>query len=164
MLHPALLGQGRSKKGHCLLELIAVAAIVAVLLSMVSANYKTRVKKARLEESVSEMMSMAQASLDFYNGHFPQGAWPSAPGDLYPKYMYATVTSSPFGGHYQINALNNAVTISTTVPSGLAQNYYQGTLLQILPGAVVDTISITREIPGESTGRLAYDKKYLYKQ
>lgn len=164
MILQARLGQGHSKRGHSLLELIAVLAIIVILLSMVLASYKTRVNKARLEETVNEMMSIAQASLDFYNDHFPQGVWPSGSGDLYPKFMYSDVALSPFGSGYQIIGLNNTVTVSTVVPSGLAQNYYQGTLLQIIPGAAVDTISITQALHNGLTGRLAYDKKYEYKQ
>lgn len=160
MLEPRL-GQERSKKGYSLLEVIAVVAIVGVLLSMVLASYRTRVDKARLEESVNEMMSIAQASLDFYNS---QGYWPMSPSDLSPTYMYEAVTSSPFGGKYQINGLNNMATISTIVPSGLAQNYYQGTLLQILPGASGDTISVTQRLHNEFSGRLEYEKKYTYQQ
>ncbi len=154
-------GQERSKKGHSLLEVIAVVAIVGVLFSMVLASYKTRVDKARLEESVNEMMSLAQASLDFYNS---QGYWPMTPSDLSPTYMYTAVTSSTFGGKYQINGLNNMVTVSTMVPSGLAQNYYQGTLLQIVPGASGDTISVTQGLQNELSGRLEYEKKYTYQQ
>ncbi len=154
------LGQERSKKGYSLLEVIAVVAIVGVLFSMVLANYKIRVNKAGLEESVNEMMSIAQASLDFYNDRLPQGIWPSDPSDLYPKYMYAAVTSSPFGGNYQINGLNNTVTVSTMVPSGLARNYYQGTLLQIVPGAAGDTISVTQGLHNEFSGRLEYERRY----
>jgi len=124
---------------------------------MVMGGYKTRISKAKLEQTVNEMMSLAQASLDFYNS---QGHWPMTPGDLSPTYMYAAVTSSPFGGKYQINSLNNAVTILTTVPSGLAQNYYQGTLLEISPGATNDTILISQRLPNEFSGRLEYERRH----
>jgi len=164
MILQVQLGQERSKRGNSLIEVTAVLAIIAVLFSIVWVNYKARVNNARLQGAVNEMMSIAQASLDFYNDHFPQGAWPLGPGDLYPKYMYAAIASSPFGGSYHINGVNDIVTVWTTVPSGLAHHYYQGTLLQILPGAVVDTISITQGIPNELTGRLAYEKKYVYKE
>jgi len=79
--------------------------------------------------------------------------------------MYNAVTSSPFGGKYQIIiGLNNSVTISTTVPSGLAEHYYQGALLEILPGNGQDTIEITQPLPNEFSGRLEYENKYLYQQ
>ncbi len=161
MLRQARLGQERSKRGYTLIEITAVVAIIALVFSMVMGGYKTRIIKAKLEQTVNEMMSLAQASLDFYNA---QGSWPMSPSDLVPTYMYAAVPSSPFGGKYQINGLNNTATISTIVPSGLAQNYYQGTLLEISPGAVNDTILITQRLGNEFSGRLEYGKKYTYRQ
>lgn len=154
-------GQQRSKKGYTFIEVTAVAAIIAVVLSMVMEGYKTRINKAKLEETVDEMMSLGRASLDFYNS---RGSWPMSPSDLVPTYMYAAVVSSPFGGEYQINGLNKTATISTIVPSGLAQNYYQGTLLEISPGAAHDTILITQRPSNELSGRLEYAKKYTYRQ
>ena len=161
MFPQAQLGQERSKRGYTLIEVTAAVAIIAMVLSIVMGNYKMRINKAKLERTVNEMMSLAQASLDFYNS---QGNWPIAPSNLAPTFMYASVTSSPFGGNYQINSLNNAVTISTTVPSGLAQNYYQGTLLEISPGATHDTIAVTQGINNEFSGRLEYERKYTYQQ
>jgi type II secretory pathway pseudopilin PulG len=140
---------------------MAVVAMMAIVLSVVMGGYGTRVAKAKLERTVDEMMSLAHASLDFYNS---QGAWPAAPRNLAPGYMYAAVNSSPFGGNYQINGLINAVTVSTTIPSGLAQNYYQGALLQILPGVPNDIVSVTQRLPNELSGRMEYEKKYIYRQ
>jgi len=154
-------GQRHFNKGYFLVEVCAIVAIAGVLLSVVLLNYRTRVNKARLEESINEMMSIAQASRDFYCA---KGYWPVSPQDLAGVFMYSSVMSSPLGGNYQISGLNNMITVSTTVPSGLAQHYYQGTLLQIFPGTTVDIISITQGLPNVLTGRLAYDKKYVYKQ
>jgi len=78
--------------------------------------------------------------------------------------MYSALTSSPFGSNYKISGSNHMVTISTTMPSGLAQNYYQGTLLQILPGGVIDTISIHRNFPMKQPQDWPMIKKYAYKQ
>ncbi len=144
-----------------MLEVTLAAAIVCMLLLMVIANGKTRVNKAMLERTVNEMMAIAQASLDYYNS---RGVWPVFPGNLAPTYMYAAVTSSPFGGNYLINNLNNTVSVSTTVPSGLAENYYQGALLEITPGVGRDTIEITQQLPNQFSGRLEYEKKYRYQQ
>ena len=157
MLHQAQLGQERSKRGYTLIEVTAAVAIIVMILSIVMGGYKTRINKAKLEQTVTEMMSLAQASLDFYNS---QENWPMIPSNLAPTFMYASVTSSPFGGNYQINSLNDAVTISTTVPSGLAQNYYQGTLLEISPGTTHDTISVTQRLKNEFSGRLEYERRY----
>ena len=144
-----------------MLEVTVAAAIVFILISMVLANCKTRVDKANLEKTVNEMMAIAQASLDYYNS---RGNWPVTPSDLAPTYMNAAVTSSPFGGNYQINNVNNMVTVSTSVPSGLAKNYYQGTILEITPGAGQDTIEISQQLPNQFAGRLEYEKKYRYLQ
>jgi len=160
MLQQAQPGQGRSKRGYTLIEVTAAAAMMAMVFSIIMGGYQTRIDKAKLEQTVNEMMSLAQASLDFYNS---QGSWPATPGDLAPAYMYAAVTSSPFGGTYQINGLNNTATISTIVPSGLAQNYYQGTLLEISPGPANDTILITQRLANEFSGRLEYERRYSNK-
>jgi len=154
-------GPERFKRGYTLIEVIAAVAVIAILFSIVMEGFKTRINKAKLEQTVNEMMSLAQASLDFYN---TQGNWPITLNDLAPTYMYAAIISSPFRENYLINGLNNAVTISTAIPSGLAQNYYQGTFLAILPGVPSDIISITQRLPNEAIGRLEYEKKYTYQQ
>jgi prepilin-type N-terminal cleavage/methylation domain-containing protein len=161
MSQQAQLGQERFSGGYTLIEVTAAVAIITIVFSMVMGGYKTRINKARIEQTVNEMMSIAQASLDFYNS---QGNWPVNPIDLASSYMYSALISSPFGDKYQISNLNGAVTVSTTVPSGLAKNYYQGTLLEISPGAPKDTIAVTQRLPNEFSGRMEYEKKYTYQQ
>jgi prepilin-type N-terminal cleavage/methylation domain-containing protein len=161
MLQQAQLGQERSKRGYTLIEITAAIAIMAMIFLIVMEGVKTRINKAKLEHTVNEMMSLAQASLDFYNS---QGNWPVNPINLTPTYMYTAVSSSPFGENYQISSLKNAVTVSTTVPSGLAQSYKQGTLLEISSGVSHDTIAVTQRLPNEFSGRMEYDKKYTYQQ
>jgi type II secretory pathway pseudopilin PulG len=150
-----------NKMGSSVLEVTVAIVIVFMLLAMIMVNGRIRVDKANLEKTVNEMMAIAQASRDYYNS---QGTWPVTPGNLAPTYMNDAIISSPFGGNYQINNLNSAVTISTTVPSGLAKNYYRGTLLEILPGIGQDTIEITQQLPNEFSARLEYEKKYRYLQ
>ena len=95
MLQQAQPGQGRFKRGYTLLEVITAVAIVSVLLSVVMAGYKIRVNKARLEESVNEMMSLAQASWDFYNS---RGSWPLNPNESGPDlYVYSRYFFSFWG-------------------------------------------------------------------
>jgi len=148
-----------------MLEMTVALFIVGMLLSMVIANGIDRVNKAKLEKTVNEMMVIAQASLDYYNS---QGTWPGTPGDLVPTYMNAAVILSPFRNsyliNYQSNGQSNTVIVSTTVPTGLAKSYYQGILLQVLPGFPMDTVSVTQQLPNEFSGRLEYEKKYRYLQ
>ena len=103
-------------------------------------------------------MSLAQASLDFYR---VKGTWPLRPSDLVPTFMYA-VPVSPFKADYFIQGISHGVTVSTQVPSGLAQNYNQGTLLIVAKANPNDTVSITQELPNEWSGRMEYEKKYSY--
>ena len=149
-----------NKKGLTVLEVMVAIAILSVLLSMIIISSKRRINMAMLEGTVNEMMSIAQASLDYHNS---QGNWPVATTDLFPTYM-AAVRYSPFGGKYQINSLGDSVNVLTTVPSGLAEKYYQGALLEILPGVDLDTIEISQQLPNEFSGRLEYEKKYRYQQ
>lgn len=151
------LGRGHFKKGYTLLELIAAVAIILVVLSMILGGYVARINAAKLGRTVDEMMSLAQASWDYFNS---QGHWPATTNDLSSGYMYAAIEASPFGENYQIQGLNNAVSISTNVPTGIAENYYQGTLLEVLPGMPNDTVIITQQRPNEFSGRLDYEKKY----
>lgn len=161
MLQQIRHGQEHSKRGNTLIEVTAAIAIMVIVYSIVMGGYQTRINKAKLERTINEMMALAQASLDFYHS---QRTWPASPNNLSPAFMYVAVAFSPFGGNYQINGLNNMVTVATTIPSGLAQNYYQGALLEILPGIPNDTISVTQRQPNEFSGRLQYDKKYTYQQ
>jgi len=147
-------------KGISVLEVLVAVAILGMLFAMVIVNANSRINKSKLERTVNEMMSIAQASLDYHN---TQGSWPETTSDLTPAYMSA-VSFSPFEGEYQINNVNNTVTVSTTVPSGLAKNYFHGALLEVIPGVGQDTIEITQQLPNEFSGRLEYEKKYRYQQ
>jgi prepilin-type N-terminal cleavage/methylation domain-containing protein len=161
MLHQARHGQGPFKQGYTLIEVIAAVAIMAVVLSMVLGSYSARINRAKLDQTVQEMTSLAQASVDFYNS---KGIWPASPADLVPTYMYTAITSSIFGKIYQISHFNNTVTISTAVPLGLAKNYTQGSLLQVLTGTLNDTLLITQRPSNEFSGRLEYENKHTYQQ
>lgn len=148
----------RNDTGTTLLELITVVVILIIILTTLISGYKTRIINAKLEETVDEMSSLAKASVDFYN---TKGQWPSSPNDLSGVNMYKAVGFSPFGGAYQFVPLNHAMTVSTQVPSGIAKNYDQGSLLQVAQGGTNDTISVTTERPNELSGRLDYAKKYI---
>jgi len=162
MRHLHRLGQGHFKGGYTLIEVITTITIMVMILLAVMGGYRSRIDKAKLEKTISEMMYLAEASLDFYH---TQGVWPISPLDLRPGYMYAALISSPFGGVYQINSLNDeGVSISTTIPSGIAKNYNQGTLLEISSGFPNDIITISQRSYNSFSGRLEYEKKYTYQQ
>ena len=104
MLREAQHGQGRSKRGYTLIEVTAAVAIIVMVLLIVMGGYKTRINKARLEQTVGEMMSLAQASLDFYNS---QGNWPIAPSNLAPTLVFV----DPFGFKIRMETLERIMRI-----------------------------------------------------
>ena len=154
-------GRGLFRRGYTLVELIAALVMVVTVLAMIMGTYTLRIKKAKLDKTLQEMMSLAQASLDFYR---VQGYWPMTTGDLAPNYMYTGIAVSPFGGAYQLTGLHGAISVSTLVPQGLPVNGCQGSLFEIAPQNGQDIIRITQAVPNEFSGRLDYENKYLYRQ
>ena len=91
-----------NKKGFTMLEVTVVVLIVGVILSMLIPNCISRINQAKYEKTVSELTTIAQASVDYFNftGSWPDSAnWAS---ELYPKFIpdggnpANAVTSSPF--------------------------------------------------------------------
>src|SRR5208283_2440828 len=104
-----------------------VIFIVGVILSMLIPNCISRIKQAMYEKTVSELTTIAQASVDYFN---LTGSWPDSSNwanELYPKFIpdggnsANAVTSSPFGTAYNINCINNIATAYVLIPTGIAQ-------------------------------------------
>jgi len=165
-----------SNTGISLLEMLAILAIAGVLLSSIIPICIDRINRAKYEKMINEMTSIAQACIDFYNSQYPN-AWPdptrwasqlapSAFGAI--KYLDNAVTTNPWGNPYVVNFPNNPltggpaglVTISTTIPLGIAQDNPEGAMLNVVNG----TVSIARSVPNEGIGMVQYEKKYIYKQ
>jgi type II secretory pathway pseudopilin PulG len=142
---------------------MAVLVILGVLLSYVVPNCIDRINRAKYEKTINEMTSISQASIDFYNSQYPN-AWPMSISQLVPQYMLQAVTSSPWGGSYELSFEHNLAIVSTTIPSGIVSMNPQGPMFNIVTGASGDQISIAESVPNESTGRLEYEKKYTYNQ
>jgi hypothetical protein len=124
-------------------------------------NYIGRIDRAKYERSVKELTSIAKASVDYFNS---EGAWPAGVSQLAPEFMPSAVTSSPFGTNYQIAGVNDMVTVSVLIPTGIAQKDPQGALRVIVNQGNRDLIEITQQLPNEFSGRLEYEKKYQYMQ
>jgi len=142
-----------------MLEVTAILLIIGVILSMVMPNYTGRINNANYEKTVNELTAIAQASIDYF---ILQGSWPTGIGQLAPEFMPHAVTSSPFGTNYQITCVNNVVSVSVLIPSGIAQKNPQGPLLVIINQGAQDQIEISQTVRNEFTSRLNYDLKYIY--
>lgn len=146
-----------------MLEVTVVVIIVGVILSMLIPDSISRINQAKYEKTVSELTTIAQASVDYFNftGSWPDsGSWPS---ELYPKFIpdggnpANAVTSSPFGTAYNISWINNIVTVSVLIPTGIAQNNpLEGQLWTKTNQGSQDLIQITQTVPSGSTARLNY--------
>ena len=150
-----------NKQGITLLEVVATMVIVGFLLSIIIPFNVTRIKNAQYQKTVAEMKTIAQAAIDYY---ISQGSCPTTTDQLAPTYTPKAVTSSPFGTAYQISCANNLVSVTNQITAGLVQKNPGGSLLEVTTAGGFDTIKITQRIPNELTGRLLYDKKYLYGQ
>lgn len=146
-----------------MLEVTVVVIIMGVILSMLIPNCISRINQAKYEKTVSELTTIAQASVDYFNftGSWPDsGSWAS---ELYPKFIpdggnpANAVTSSPFGTAYNIYCINNMVKAYVLIPSGIAQkNPLEGQLWAIHNQGIQDEIEITQTVPSGSTARLNY--------
>jgi general secretion pathway protein G len=152
------------KRGFTLLEVTVIVFIVGVLLSMVMPSYISRINQAKYEKTVSELSTIAKASVDYFN---LEGTWPDPTkwaSQLYPQFIpdggksINAVTSSPFGTSYNISYVNNIATAYVLIPSGIAQKNEESPLLEIIPQSTgnQDLIRVTHSIKNESTGRLNY--------
>ncbi len=142
-----------------MLEMTAILLIMGGILSLVLPNYLTRLKEANYEKTVKELTAISQASIDYLQF---EGIWPSTITQLVPQFMPHTVISSPFGTNYQITCINNLVTVSVLIPTGIAKKNPQGQLLVINNQGNQDKIEISRTVQNEFTSRLMYDLKYVY--
>lgn len=146
-----------NKNGVSLLEVTAALFIVGAILAMLMPNYVSRIKNAKYQKTISELTAIAQASADYY---LSQGVWPTEIKQLVPQYMPNAVTLSPYGTIYQIICVNNMVTASVLIPSGIAQKNPQGQLLVINNEGAQDQIEISKPLENEFSSRLNYDLKY----
>ncbi len=142
-----------------MLEVTVILFIIGVIFSVVMPNYIGRIKNANYEKTVNELTAIAQASIDYF---ISEGSWPTGISQLAPQFMPQAVTSSPFGTNYQIICVNNMVTASVLIPSGIAQKNPQGPLLVINNQGSQDQIEITQTVKNELTSRLNYDLKHVY--
>lgn len=142
-----------------MLEVAVTVVIIGCILTVVMTNNIERIRQAQFQKTVTEMTTIARASIDYY---LSQGVCPTDIGQLSPVFIPQPVTSSSFGSDYQINCTVNTVSVSDLIPSGLAQKNPEGPLLQVSAAGGQDNITITQIMPNAFTGRLLYDKKYLY--
>jgi len=147
-----------NNKGFTMLEVTAVLFIVGVILSMVIPSYISRINQAKYEKTVNELTALTQAAIDYYNleGTWPDtGAWAR---ELSPKFIAHAVISSPFGRPYNIIGVNNMVTASVLIPTGIGQKNEESPLLEIIPqsSGAQDLIKVTQIVKNEFTGRLNY--------
>jgi type II secretory pathway pseudopilin PulG len=142
---------------------MAVLVIVGVALSSVVPSCIDRINRANYEKMINEMTSIAQACIDYYNSQYPN-TWPTGINQLAPRYIYQPVISSPWGGNYGLAFGNNLVTVSTTIPTGIAQKNPEGPMINVIAGTGGDQISIAQSVANEGIGRAQYEKKYLYSQ
>ncbi len=151
------------REGFTLLELVLAAGVGAAVLTAVAVNGMSLINRARLEATVSEMNSIAEAAIEFYDSSSPdplQMAWPAGLSDLVPQYLPHALTQSPFGNNYQLAAVNHRVTVSTQVPRGLAKDTSLGNLFSVVAEGGFDRISISRIVPNAFSGRLSYELKH----
>ena len=151
------------RDGLSILEVMTILVILGILLSAVIPGWVDRINKAKYEKTISEMTSIAQASIDFYSSQYPN-VWPISINQLVPQYLYQAVSSSPWGGNYALNFQNNLIVVSTTIPTGIARNNPEGPMLNVTAGMNGDQINISQSVPNEGIGRVQYEKKYQYNQ
>ena len=148
-----------------MLEILAVIVIISVFLSMLIPNYIYRINQAKYEKTINELTSIAQASIDYFNLN---GSWPDSSSwvsQLIPKYLpnggvNRLVLKSPFGTFYQAPmGINNMVTASVLIPTGIAQKNPEGPLLilNIKNQGNQDLVEITQTIDNQFTARLSYN-------
>jgi Tfp pilus assembly protein PilV len=144
-----------NNRGVSILEAMAVVIIIVMLLSAIISNGMQRVQFAQYQKTVTEMQSIAQASLDYYQA---QGSCPTGPSQLAPTYMAHAISSSPFNSSYQISCGVISVSVENTIPTGIARQNPGGPLMQITTSGGQDNITVTMTIPFQFSGRLLYEK------
>ena len=149
-----------SRKGLSLLEITLTLVVGVSVLSIVSGVYKQRVQRAQMDQTVSDMLAIAEATLNYNNS---TGNWPTSITDLAPVYLPSAVVQNAFGNPYVLSCVSGNVSVSSKTPAGLVQNTALGSLLQVSSaGGGYDLITTTKREEIGSAGRLKYDKKYVY--
>lgn len=148
-----------SKRGQTLLEVTVTVSITALLLAPVISGMVRRIQTAKFQETVEEMTAIADASVDYYVSH---QQCPAGITQLAPTYLVQAAILNPFLSAYQLSCGTTSVSVSSLIPAGLAQQNPAGSLLEVNKSGGQDNIKITKLFPCSATGRLLYDKKYLY--
>jgi len=151
--------QLHSNKAFTLFELVIVMLAMAFLLSTVVPSVMWSIKVSKFKKAVGQMNTIADASVDYYAEN---NSWPSTLTALQPNYI-PNVVNNPFGTGYTISGSNRIVNVTTSVPKGIS-SLFSAPLYKVIPGATTDTIQISKVAPYGITGRVEYEKKYLYFQ
>ncbi|MBF0511638.1 MAG: hypothetical protein HQL13_04830 [Candidatus Omnitrophica bacterium] len=150
------MGRGiLNRKGISMLEASVCLLMIAFLLSFLVPCYVGWVKKARYEKTLHEMMSIAEASIDYF---MLKAAWPQGVEALIPQFMPQGVAVSPFGTIYELSGSNNMATVSVLIPSGIAENNPESSLVVISSQGAWDQIQVSQIVKNEFTSRLSYDR------
>ena len=150
----------RYRKGISLVEMILTLLVVVLAISTLVGVYKQRVQSGYMDQTVSDMLAIADATLNYKT---TTGNWPAGIADLVPAYLPAAVTQNAFGDPFSLVCATGKVSVSSKVPQGLVNNTSLGPLMEVSSaGAGVDLVTITRREQIGAMGRLQYDKKYFY--
>lgn len=150
-----------SRRAFSLIEMILAFTVSAVL--CVAALYSAvKVRQIAAVQRVSfELDAVADAGIRYYS---QTGAWPEQFSDLCPGYLTQWVTGlNPFGNPYVLTHGVSMITISTTLPKGLAVLNGFGGEAVISRQDGYDFVSITRSLES-SIWTLKYEKKNIFKQ
>jgi len=148
-------------KGVTLLELAMGITVFSLLVAFSLGSLSGRKTQAKALRTTREMDILADASVQYY---LKTGAWPASLVDLQPELVAAPINNNPFDYEYMFNSTGSSVTVSTFVPKGLVTQISGGPQMVVQSQETLDLISVSRPIPSGLTGRLKYDKKYLYEQ
>lgn len=149
------------KKGFGLFEVVIVLAIFVTIITAAAVSFGKQRQVSQALRTLSELNTIVTACTQYYNDN---GAWPVNLAALRPKYLSPQSNdNNVFESPYIINGGADQVTVTTTIPTGLATNKSFGSEIIIATSGSNDIISVTKPV---TTGnwRLKYDKKYLYSQ
>jgi prepilin-type N-terminal cleavage/methylation domain-containing protein len=151
----------QSNKGLTLIEVTAVLIIISIVISITASSFGDRIRFAKYKAVTKEMTILGKAAVDKY---VSEGTCPTDMSTLAPTYINTAVISNQFGEPYTISCGNGLVTIISAVPSGAPTLNPEATIWEIIQGSPKDTLKISQRIPSRLSGRVSYDKKYLYGQ
>ncbi len=138
------------------MEVAVCLLLTGVVISAVIGPGGRSFARARQERALREMSAIADAAVLYRSVN---GVWTENVLML-PGYLSGSVAKDPWGGEYQIRAVDHGVRVSCWMPGTFAASGRSGVLMEVSASGSGNNVSVTRPLSFGRAGRLILRSSY----